>query len=165
MLICYSIASLLGVPFCSTEQSFGLVCVGLLVYLVSFISVSLHVSFLHVFSFILSLLSIESLNQFHFNHTYNSTFTVQAITFLFLSCCFRFSPILYSRLYVFCMCSCCVLSSLFSAANVFMCDSFRRGSLSMAAKSVDSVGAKIMILEAIRFEGFCLLLSGKKRLK
>lgn len=55
---------------------------------------------------------------------------------------------------------------LFLARRTFLCV-IHLGEVpwSMAAKSVDSVGAKIMILEAIRFEGFCLLLSGKKRLK
>lgn len=55
---------------------------------------------------------------------------------------------------------------LFLARRTFLCV-IHLGDVpwSMAAKSGDSVGAKIMILEAIRVKGICLLLSGKKRLK
>lgn len=131
MLFCYSIAS----HFCSSfhlGNLFGLVCLLICLFLSFFHFHSPHVlvayysfrlRFLLVF---FSLLSIESLNQFQFNHTYSSTFTVQAITYFLVV--FVFPHLFTLVVYVCVLRFVQFLFYLFSAHR--MCDSFlmRRGS-------------------------------------
>lgn len=140
MLFCYSIASLLLRSSVSRNR-FRLVYlfVGLLVYF-QFLSFP----FLPTFQLLiipscifLSLLSIESLNQFHFNHTYNSTFTVQAITFSYF---LLVSAIFPSSLLYACIFHTCVSVLRFSTPYfeyVCMCMIHQARFLSdMATKSV-----------------------------
>lgn len=155
MLLCYSIASLLQRSSVSWNR-FGLVFlfVGLLVFSqFHFIFVPSHVPVAY-YSFFLPLLSIESLNQFHFNHTYNSTFTVQAITLSYFPLVF----LVFIRLYNYFMCECVAFfdSLLCSTLRMGVCVIQQARFLSdMATKKGGGLlfCGQTTILEAIRFEG------------
>lgn len=133
--------------------------------LVSFLSVSTPrfscLLFL-LLSFFL-FLSIESLNQFHFNHTYNSTFTVQAITFSYFLHVSAIFPSSLLRLYASYKCECVAFfdSLLCSTLRICVCVIHQARFLSdMATKSVGFVVrcfrsqfGQTTFLEAIFIEG------------